>query len=137
MKQHLTAEYFKWLFFKASTQGLIILSVYFIMIEKEPNIVLAITLFVLSMVTFGFYRRIQPTPPLATCLDKSGLIAGLYATTTMSIGLGFILLGIAFGVDKLVYEVAVVFGIAGALFVSGVVVYIYNCKKNGVLDENV
>ena len=137
MKQHLTVDYFKWLFFKVSTTGLIILSVYFFMIDKEPNIILAISLFVLSMLTFSFYRRIKPTPPLATCLDKSGLIAGLYATITMSTGAGFILLGIAFGVDKFVYEVAVVFGIAGTLFVSGVVVYIYNCKENGVLRENV
>jgi hypothetical protein len=137
MKQHLTVDYFKWLFFKASTSGLIILSVYFFMIEKEPNIVLSISLFALSMFTFSFYRRIKPTPPLATCLDKSGLIAGLYATITMSIGLGFILLASAFGIEKFVYEPTIVFGIAGAFFASGVFVYIYNCKKNGVLDENV
>lgn len=137
MKQHLTISYFKWLFFKVSTTGLIILSVYFFMIDKEPNIIIAISLFVLSMVTFGFYRRIKPTPPLATCLDKSGLIAGLYATTTMSIGVGFILLASAFGIEKFVYEPTIVFGICCAFFASGVTVYIYNCKKNGVLDENV
>lgn len=71
MKQHLTTEYFKWLFFKGATSGLIILSVYFFMIEKDQNILLGISLFVLSMLTFSGYHRIKPTPPLATCLDKS------------------------------------------------------------------
>ncbi len=92
IKQHLTISYFKWLFFKVSTQGLIILSVYFFMIEKDQNILLGISLFVLSMLTFSGYHRIKPTPLLATCLDKSGFFANIYTTLSITTGLGFLLL---------------------------------------------
>ncbi len=137
MKQHLTTEYFKWLFFKASTQGLIILSVYFIMIEKDQNILLGISLFVLSMLTFSGYHRIKPTPLLATCLDKSGFFANIYTTLSITTGLGFLLLVSIFGIEDFNYDFYVVSGICCTFFASGVTVYIYNCKKNGVLDENV
>lgn len=133
IKELLTKEYFKWLFFKASTSGLIILSVYFFIIDKDSNILLGVILFGLSMFTFGGYYRIKPTPPLATCLNKSGLLASMYATTTMSAGLGFILLVSLFGIENFSYGLTVVFGTCGALFASGVAVYIYNCKKNGVI----
>ena len=134
MKQHLTMKYLRWLFFKASTSGLIVLSVYFIMIEKDQNILLGISLFVLSMLTFSGYHRITPTPPLATCLDKSGFFANIYSTLSISTGLGFLLLISLFGVEDFHYDFYIIIGICFAFFASGVGVYLYNCKKNGVLE---
>lgn len=133
IKELLTKEYFKWLFFKTLTSGLIILSVYFVIIPKDQNIFLGISLFILSMATYYQYYKIKPTPPLATCLDNSGMIASMYATTTMSLGLGFILLASFFGFEQFSYGVSVTVSICLVIFASGVAVYIYNCKKNGVI----
>lgn len=133
IKELLTKEYFKWLFFKTMTSGLIIVSVYFLIIPQNQNIIFGVFLFLLSMFTYHRYYKIKPTPPFANCLHKSGFVTSVYATTTMSVGLGFILLVSLFGMDNFTTRIEVVFGICGALFASGVAVYIYNCKKNGVI----
>jgi len=137
IKELLTKEYLKWLFFKVLTNGLIIVSMFHFINEKNSNIQLGIILFVISMITFWGYHRIKPVPKLATCVENSGMFVNIYTNLTMTTGLGLILLVGFYGVEEFTNGFWVTVGIFIAMFLSGLLLYIYSCKKNGIIEKKI
>lgn len=136
MKQLLTKEYFKWLLYRTITNGLIIVSVSFFILETKQNIPLGILLFALSIITYTLGYKIKPVPLLGTCLETSNILLRLYSAITIQAGLGFVLLGILHGLDGFNFPLITTLGIFTAISLSGIGIYFYQCKKNGIIQCN-
>ncbi|MEA2091280.1 MAG: hypothetical protein U9O83_02810 [Campylobacterota bacterium] len=80
------------------------------------------------------YSKIRPTPPLATCLDKSNILVSNLVVLSITLGYGVAVLALfrAFTGDELKLEVIT---LSLLVLFLGAATYLYLCKKNRVVDK--
>jgi drug/metabolite transporter (DMT)-like permease len=114
--------------------GFIIISMSYFINTKHSNILLGIAYFILSIVAFTFQNKIKPTPKLATCLEDSGMLVSVLTNLFLTTGLGLVLLLTVFGLDGFFDDATSILAIFITMFLVGLGGYLYNCKKNVVVE---
>lgn len=135
MKELITKDYIIWIFLRMLSNGLVVVSIFFFINEKESNIYFSILLFILSIPAYIFYYRISPRPKFATCLENRSNFVKIYTNIALNVGFGFFLLVVFLGLEGSVSELYPNIGILFTIFLSGLALYIYSCKKNRIIKK--
>jgi len=131
LQQHLTLEYLKWLLSRGIAMSSIILSM---VVMTNYNIIIGIVLLIVGMVLLARESMLKSEKPvLATCLKHKNMFINFYTPLSILVGINLFILVFIFGIERFVTYKTISISIASVLLISGISIYFYCCKKNGVV----
>lgn len=132
LKPLFNRAYFTYMFFKIGALVCMILAVYFFMVAPEPQMMLAILIFILGIFASFKQSSIKPVPPLADCLKDSNIFVSIYASISMTVGLAVLCYAIFERFATLQVSLFLFLATTLGLFLSGAALYMRECKKCGI-----